>query len=312
MQIWPWCRNEPQAPAETARSRSASSSTISAELPPSSRCTRLRWRGGELGDPPAGRAGAGERDDPDAWSATSAGPPRHRRAARAAGPRGRPASANTRAIANPPLTGVRTSGLSTTALPSASAGATERIDRISGTLNGEITPTTPTGTRLQQAQPGLVALQDLAGRAVGQRRPPRSTPASRRRPRSRRGPAPRRSPGPPSRAARPRWPRSARRPGAAPRPAPRTRWPPTPAAPRRPAAAGPATSLGVGDAGAAERPAGRLLHDRRGAAVTAWSSRPCRPVPSHSSGSKNVMPVLLPQPVPWPSGSGRRPGRAAR
>jgi hypothetical protein len=46
----------------------------------------------------------------------------------------------------PPLTGVRTSGLSTTALPSASAGATERIDRISGTLNGEITPTTPTGT----------------------------------------------------------------------------------------------------------------------------------------------------------------------
>jgi hypothetical protein len=37
--------------------------------------------------------------------------------------------------------------LSTTALPSASAGATDRIDRISGTLNGEITPTTPTGTR---------------------------------------------------------------------------------------------------------------------------------------------------------------------
>jgi hypothetical protein len=32
-----------------------------------------------------------------------------------------------------------------TALPSASAGATDRIARISGTLNGAITPTTPTG-----------------------------------------------------------------------------------------------------------------------------------------------------------------------
>ncbi len=73
-------------------------------------------------------------------------------------PSGSPASANTRAIAKPPLTGVRTSGLSTTALPSASAGATERIERISGTLNGEITPTTPTGTRRSS---------DSRGSAVG-------------------------------------------------------------------------------------------------------------------------------------------------
>ncbi len=42
MQIWPWCRNEPHAPADAAPGTSASSSTISAELPPSSRCTRLR------------------------------------------------------------------------------------------------------------------------------------------------------------------------------------------------------------------------------------------------------------------------------
>lgn len=60
---------------------------------------------------------------------------------------GRPASAKTAARASPPHTAVRGSGLRTTALPRARAGATDRIDRISGALNGEITPTTPTGTR---------------------------------------------------------------------------------------------------------------------------------------------------------------------
>ncbi len=33
-------------------------------------------------------------------------------------------------------------------MPSASAGATERMLRMSGTLKGEITPTTPAGTRV--------------------------------------------------------------------------------------------------------------------------------------------------------------------
>ena len=47
----------------------------------------------------------------------------------------------------PPVSAVRGSGLSTTALPVASAGATARLDRISGKLNGEITPITPRGTR---------------------------------------------------------------------------------------------------------------------------------------------------------------------
>ena len=42
MQIWPWWMNEPNAPTEVACSTSTSSSTISAELPPSSRCTRFR------------------------------------------------------------------------------------------------------------------------------------------------------------------------------------------------------------------------------------------------------------------------------
>ena len=42
---------------------------------------------------------------------------------------------------------VRGSGLSTTALPTANAGATERAASISGALNGAMTPTTPTGIR---------------------------------------------------------------------------------------------------------------------------------------------------------------------
>jgi hypothetical protein len=62
-------------------------------------------------------------------------------------PSGRPASWKTRASTYPPHTAVRGSGLSSTALPSASAGATDRIERISGKLKGEMTPTTPAGTR---------------------------------------------------------------------------------------------------------------------------------------------------------------------
>ena len=52
-----------------------------------------------------------------------------------------------RASTVPPVTAVRGSGLSSTALPSASAGATERMPRMIGTLNGEMTDTTPAGMR---------------------------------------------------------------------------------------------------------------------------------------------------------------------
>ena len=48
----------------------------------------------------------------------------------------------------PPETAVCASGLRMTALPRASAGATARIERISGKFHGLITPTTPSGTRL--------------------------------------------------------------------------------------------------------------------------------------------------------------------
>ena len=50
---------------------------------------------------------------------------------------------------------MRGSGLSTTALPRASAGATDRMDRICGKLNGAITPTTPAGTRSAKLSRGF-------------------------------------------------------------------------------------------------------------------------------------------------------------
>jgi hypothetical protein len=71
-------------------------------------------------------------------------------------PFGRPASSNIRAMMNPPVMAVRGSGLSTTALPVASAGATARIERISGKLNGEMMPMTPRGMRRAMLmRPGL-------------------------------------------------------------------------------------------------------------------------------------------------------------
>ncbi|BFO14075.1 hypothetical protein SHKM778_04630 [Streptomyces sp. KM77-8] len=62
-------------------------------------------------------------------------------------PPGRPASSKIFAMREPPTTGVFWCGLSTTPLPSASAGATDFRESRKGKLKGLITPTTPTGTR---------------------------------------------------------------------------------------------------------------------------------------------------------------------
>ena len=64
----------------------------------------------------------------------------------------------------PPVTGVCASGLSTTALPTDRAGATERMERMSGKLNGEITPMTPSGTRLAMLRrPGVLGRTTPSG-----------------------------------------------------------------------------------------------------------------------------------------------------
>ena len=62
-------------------------------------------------------------------------------------PAGSPASSKILAISPPPTTGVFWCGLRTTALPSASAGATDLMVSRKGKLKGLITPMTPTGSR---------------------------------------------------------------------------------------------------------------------------------------------------------------------
>ena len=60
----PGGRTSPRRPTDDAASESTSSSTSSAELPPSSRCTRLRCWPASVADRAAGPGRAGERDHP--------------------------------------------------------------------------------------------------------------------------------------------------------------------------------------------------------------------------------------------------------
>jgi len=147
MHTCPWCANEPQAPTDDAWSGSTSSSTSNAELPPSSRCTRLRCCPASVATARPALVEPVNETTRTSGSVTSASPTSAAPGRTCSTPGGRPASSNSAANSAPPLTAVRGSGLSSTALPSASAGATARMPRIVGTLNGEITPTTPTGTR---------------------------------------------------------------------------------------------------------------------------------------------------------------------
>ena len=62
-------------------------------------------------------------------------------------PSGSPASRKTASNIAPPMTGVCGSGLSTTALPRASAGPTTRMPSTLGEFHGVIAPITPAGTR---------------------------------------------------------------------------------------------------------------------------------------------------------------------
>ena len=89
-------------------------------------------------------------------SVTSASPTSTPPGSTCSSPSGSPACAKISASTAPPATAVRGSGLSSTALPSASAGATARMDRMVGTLNGAMTPTTPTGTRRAMLSRGFI------------------------------------------------------------------------------------------------------------------------------------------------------------
>ena len=126
---------------------SASSSTIRALFPPSSSETFFRCR------PPSSPTRRPTAVDPvnemspmrgstTIASPASAAPGRACRT-----PSGSPASSKIDASRRPPVIGVCASGLMTTALPSASAGAITRMPRITGAFHGVIAPTTPIGTR---------------------------------------------------------------------------------------------------------------------------------------------------------------------
>ena len=132
---------------------------------------------GRLSDATAGGSGAGEGDHPYPWRLDERRADRRVARQDVQHPGRQPGLLeDPRDRRPPPLTAVRTSGLSTTALPSASAGATDRMARISGKLNGAITPTTPTGRRRARLSRGC----GWGGSRPATPRPappPRSTPA---------------------------------------------------------------------------------------------------------------------------------------
>ncbi len=147
IQTCPWWANDPQAPTDEAASTSTSSRTMSTELPPSSRWTRFRCCAANAPTALPALVDPVNAITRTARSTTRASPTSAPPGRTCSSPSGSPASAKICASTAPPLTAVRGSGFSRTALPSARAGATARIDRIVGTLKGAITPTTPTGTR---------------------------------------------------------------------------------------------------------------------------------------------------------------------
>lgn len=77
-------------------------------------------------------------------------------------PSGKPASSKMRASTKPPDSTVRGSGFRTTALPRARAGATARAERMSGKLNGEITPNHAARYAPRHADAARIARQNEA------------------------------------------------------------------------------------------------------------------------------------------------------
>ncbi len=135
---------------------SASSSTISGLLPPSSSTTRFSVR------PAVSPTTRPVFVDPvneiirTFGSSTSACPTSGPPQSTCRTPDGSPASSKMRAITTPPVTGVFRSLLSTTAFPSTSAGPSDRIASTIGKFQGVITPTTPIGTRRAvEVRPGI-------------------------------------------------------------------------------------------------------------------------------------------------------------
>ena len=174
MQIWPWCMNEPNVAAFTACSMSASSRTISASLPPSSTQHFLS-------SPPALAATCWPTAvEPvklmprtvgfEISSSPTAATLSREHVTTLNTPFGMPASSSTSAINRPPETGVSSDGFSTTALPTASATAKPRDDKISGKFQGEIDGDDAERLAHDEAQFAVIGRQDLAVHLIRGRR----------------------------------------------------------------------------------------------------------------------------------------------
>src|SRR5260221_4035638 len=138
--------------ASSARSRSASSNTITGFLPPSSKCTRFK-----VGAPCAMMAEPVELSPTKPMaliagcsvSALPASSPMPCTVLRT--PSGRPACLAS-LVSRSAVTGDHSAGLWTTVQPAASAGAIFQVDNMNGVFHGVITPTGPIGTRVEMFQ----------------------------------------------------------------------------------------------------------------------------------------------------------------
>ena len=147
MQRWPEVPNADQTIPSTARSRSASSSTMIAFLPPSSRWTCLRLSAAfRITSTPVSREPVSVITGTSGWrtsrSPTAPPPPWTMLIT----PAGTPASASS-STKRSPSSGVSVAGLKTTVLPQTSAGAIFQLGIAIGKFHGVITPTTPIGWR---------------------------------------------------------------------------------------------------------------------------------------------------------------------
>ena len=142
-QTWPWNWNDENAPADAAASRSASSRTMKALLPPSSSETFFSRAPASSPTRRPATVDPVKEISETFGSVTSASPTSAPPTTIWSSPSGSPASRKTASNIAPPMTGVCGSGFMTTALPSASAGATTRIPSTLGEFHGVMAPTTP-------------------------------------------------------------------------------------------------------------------------------------------------------------------------
>src|ERR1700730_4393502 len=153
-QSWPALPNTAMTVLSTQRFRSASAKTTHADLPPSSKETRVRLSAEALRmDVPVvvspvkeilATRGSAARAPPT----EAPGPGRTE-----THPGGRPASTRSSPSIKA-VSGVYDAGLSTTGLPQARAGAIFQVAISSGKFQGTISPTTPTGSRSATSRPG--------------------------------------------------------------------------------------------------------------------------------------------------------------